>query len=105
MPLAPPPAAARSPPPAAGFGVAPGPAPPLIFAPLETVLVHRLTVAPAGVPARELQHVLLPPQRDRTPGNAAIDYLRAGLEMPQRPRLDPEESQRRSDLMDHWRTT
>jgi hypothetical protein len=79
--------------------------PPLLFAPLETTAVFRLRVAPAAVPARKLQYELLPPRRDRIAGNAAVEYLRAGLQLPQRPRLDPEESQRRDEMLDRWRRT
>src|SRR3954470_15456209 len=80
-------------------------APPLIFPPIESALVFRLTVTPAAVPARKLQYELLPPRRDRTPGNAAVEYLRGGLAFPPPPRLDPEESQRRDEMLDRWRTT
>ena len=57
------------------------------------------TAAPASVPA--LKHELLPKLRDRTVGNAAMDYHRAFLLRPAWPR-DPAESRRQDEQVTSW---
>jgi hypothetical protein len=68
----------------------------------ESALVFRLAVTPAAPPVSKLRHELLPPRRDRTPGNAAVDYLRAAVLLPQQPRLDPDAWQAREDRLQKW---
>jgi hypothetical protein len=54
------------------------------------------------VPA--LRYELLPRLRDRTPGNAAVGYLRAAVLRPSWPR-DPKESQDLNEKMTRWEET
>ncbi len=46
---------------------------------VSTIYVYKLAPAAAGPPERALRYLLLPPQIDRTPGNAAPLWLQAGL--------------------------
>ncbi len=81
------------------IALAPPPAEPV----LETALVFKLAVTPAAPPDRKLRYELLPPRRDRTPGNAAVDYLRAVVLLPKPPRLDADAWREREDRLDGWR--
>jgi hypothetical protein len=67
-----------------------------------SALVYRLAITPAALPAEKLRYELLPPRRDRTPGNAALDYLRAAVLMPKPPHLDAEAWQQRFQRDDAW---
>ena len=60
-----------------------------------------LTVSPANLPAPVLRYVLLPSQRDRIAGNAALHYYRASQLQPVWPR-DPGESLRQSERIGKW---
>lgn len=55
--------------------------------------------APAPVPA--LRYELLPPGRDKVPGNAALGYLKAAALQPPWPR-DPEAARKQSEKLDKW---
>ena len=46
-----------------------------------------LTVTPAAAPDPALRHELLPGLRDKSPGNAAVGYLRAAVLRPAWPRV------------------
>ena len=62
--------------------------------------MFRFAITPAPLPAPRLKYELLPPHRDRTPGNAAIDYLRAAVLLPKLPRIDDDEArQAREDML------
>jgi hypothetical protein len=74
----------------------PQPNPP---APSPRVIPLTVSATPAPVPA--LRYELLPKLRDRTPGNAALEYRRAGLVRPAWP-SDPGESRRQNDMLDEW---
>ena len=60
-----------------------------------------LTVAPAAAPSPALRYELLPRLRDKTPGNAAVGYLRAAVLRPAWPK-DPVEGQALNDKLDRW---
>lgn len=66
-----------------------------------TQWTRELTVSPAPAPVPALRYELLPKLRDRTPGNAAVHYLRAAVLRPAGPQ-DPAEAQRLSDRLDRW---
>jgi hypothetical protein len=63
--------------------------------------VINLTISPAAAPVPALKYELLPRLRDRTTGNAAIDYYRAGMLRPNWPR-DPEESRKQDEMVSQW---
>jgi hypothetical protein len=69
--------------------------------PAPTVDVRKLTVAPAAAPVPSLKYELLPRLRDRTPGNAALDYQRAYILRPSWPR-DPKEGARLNEALGAW---
>lgn len=77
------------------------PAPAAAAAPLN---LTRLTVSPAAAPVPALKYELLPRLRDRTPGNAALDYYRAGMLRPNWPR-EPEESRKQGEMVSKWEET
>jgi hypothetical protein len=58
--------------------------------------------APAPVPA--LRYELLPPGRDRVPGNAAVGYLKAAALQPPWPR-DPDAARKQSEKTEKWDLT
>jgi hypothetical protein len=60
-----------------------------------------LSAAPAAAPSPALRYELLPPLRDKSPGNAAVGYLRAAVLRPAWPR-DPAEGQALNDKLDRW---
>ena len=60
-----------------------------------------LAVSPSPAPAPVLKYELLPPARMRVPGNAAVDYQRAALLLPQWPR-DAKDGQKRHEDIDRW---
>src|SRR5207253_283594 len=63
--------------------------------------VINLTVSPAAAPVPALKYELLPRLRDRTAGNAALDYYRAGMLRPTWPH-DPAESRRQDEMVLRW---
>jgi hypothetical protein len=63
--------------------------------------VVTLTVSPAAAPVPVLRYELLPRLRERTPGNAALDYYRAGMLRPNWPR-DPDESRKQDEMVGRW---
>jgi hypothetical protein len=69
--------------------------------PAPTTEVRTLVVAPAGAPTPALKYELLPRLRDRTPGNAALDYHRAHMLRPSWPR-DPKDSKKLDDSLTSW---
>ncbi|MFO0849377.1 MAG: hypothetical protein U0871_12605 [Gemmataceae bacterium] len=72
--------------------------------PYEPTLVRRIVITPAAVPTSAVTDPLLPPATDRTPGNAALDYLRAFLTVPKQPRLVGDEWDARNKREEFWRT-
>ena len=48
-----------------------------VFAQPDPTLVKKFTVTPAAEPRPALKYTLLPTLREKTPGNAALAYLRA----------------------------
>ncbi|HVL15805.1 MAG TPA: hypothetical protein VM529_24755 [Gemmata sp.] len=58
-----------------------------------------VSLTPAPVPA--FRYELLPSRKSRTPGNAAVDYQRAVIRLPQWPR-DPQAAQQLNDDTDRW---
>ncbi len=62
-------------------------------------LERTLRLVGPGVPT--LKHELLPPSRDRSPGNAALGYLRAATLTPEPPR-DPLARRKLQDRVDAW---
>lgn len=75
--------------------------PPAKDQPAPTIEVRKLTVAPAASPQPSLKYELLPRLRDRTPGNAAMDYHRAYILRPGWPR-DPKEGQKLDETIIKW---
>jgi hypothetical protein len=63
--------------------------------------VRTLTVSAAAAPTPALKYELLPRLRDRRPGNAAHEYRRAALLLPEWPR-DPEAAKKQFDLTESW---
>ena len=63
-----------------------------------------LRVSPAAAPVPALKYELLPRLRDRVPGNAALDYYRAGVLRPNWPR-EPEESRKQDEMVGTWEET
>ncbi len=63
----------------------------------------KLTAAPAAAPRPSLAIELLPPSRDRHPGNAAIGYLRAAGLRPASPR-NPKDAQELDDKVQRWKS-
>ncbi|QEL15046.1 hypothetical protein [Limnoglobus roseus] len=61
----------------------------------------KLTISPTPAPKPALKYELLPPARDRSPGNAALGYQRAWVIRPARPK-DAKEAQEQNDLLDQW---
>jgi hypothetical protein len=76
--------------------------PPNPVAPSPHVITLTVSATPAPVPA--LKYELLPKLRDRTPGNAALEYHRASLLRPAWPR-DPDESRRQDQMVLAWEET
>ncbi len=66
-----------------------------------TADVRKFTATPAATPTPALKYELLPRLRDRTPGNAALDYHRAYLLRPSWPR-DPKESTKLNETLIAW---
>jgi hypothetical protein len=64
-------------------------------------LVVTLTVSPAAAPVPALKYELLPKLRDRTPGNAALEYHRAYMARPTWPR-DPDASRKQDEMVMKW---
>jgi len=64
----------------------------------------RLTVSPMAAPRPAMRYELLPPLRERTPGNAAVGYLRAAVLRPSWPK-DPKESLALSEKWEKWEIT
>ena len=60
-----------------------------------------LTVSPAAAPVPALKYEFLPKLRDRTPGNAALDYHRAYMLRPNWPK-DPAESRKQDEMVLKW---
>ncbi len=71
---------------------------------LPTVDVRKFTATPAAAPLPTLKYELLPRLRDRTPGNAALDYHRAYILRPLWPR-DPKESTKLNETLIAWEDT
>lgn len=63
--------------------------------------VITLTVSPAAAPVPALKYELLPKLRDRTPGNAALEYQRAYMARPTWPR-DPDASRKQDEMVTRW---
>ncbi|HYH63179.1 MAG TPA: hypothetical protein VD866_00625 [Urbifossiella sp.] len=63
--------------------------------------VRQLTTTPASAPVPALRLALRVRQADRLPGNAALDYYRAALLVPDWPR-DPKESEKHHAKLDGW---
>ena len=61
----------------------------------------RLTVSPMAAPRPAMRYELLPPLRERTPGNAAVGYLRAAVLRPNWPK-DPKESLALGEKWEKW---
>ncbi len=64
----------------------------------------RLTVSPMTAPRPAMRYELLPPLRERTPGNAAVGYLRAAVLRPSWPK-DPKESLALAEKWEKWEST
>src|SRR5581483_10364094 len=77
---------------------------PAAAAPAPPRNVISLTVSPAAAPVPALKYELLPRLRDRTPGNAALDYYRAAALRPNWPR-EPDESRRQDEMVGRWEET
>jgi hypothetical protein len=60
-----------------------------------------LTVIAAPAPVPALRYELLPPVRDRVPGNAAVGYLKAAVLRTAWPR-DPEDSRKQAEKLEKW---
>lgn len=69
--------------------------------PAPTADVRTLMVAPAAAPIPALKYEFLPRLRERTPGNAALDYHRAYILRPSWPR-DPKESKKLDESLEAW---
>ncbi|MFO0801026.1 MAG: hypothetical protein U0804_26465 [Gemmataceae bacterium] len=63
--------------------------------------VRKLTTTPADAPVPALRLTLRAKPNDRLPGNAALDYYRAALLVPDWPR-DPKESEKHHARLDGW---
>ncbi|MBY0456107.1 MAG: hypothetical protein K2V38_02085, partial [Gemmataceae bacterium] len=66
--------------------------------------VIRFLASPAAAPAVPLRYELLPRLRDRKPGNAALDYVRARALQPTWPR-DPKEATALNEQLDGWESS
>ncbi|QDU21590.1 hypothetical protein [Urbifossiella limnaea] len=66
--------------------------------------VRKLTTTPAAAPVPALRLTLRAKPTDRVPGNAALDYYRASLLVPDWPR-DPKESEKHHAKLDGWEAT
>ena len=64
----------------------------------------RLTVSPMAAPRPAMRYELLPPLRERTPGNAAVGYLRAAVLRPSWPK-DPKASVEIAEKWEKWEST
>lgn len=60
-----------------------------------------LTAAAAPAPVPSLRFELLPPGRDKVPGNAALGYLKAAALQPPWPR-DPDAARKQSEKTEKW---
>ena len=69
--------------------------------PAPTVDVRAFAAAPAAAPSPALKYEFLPRQRERVPGNAALDYHRAHALRPSYPR-DPKEAQKLEEKLGAW---
>ncbi|MDB5310293.1 MAG: hypothetical protein JWO38_4495 [Gemmataceae bacterium] len=76
-------------------------APPAANPPASQAHIITLIVSPAAAPTPALKFELLPRLRDRTPGNAALDYHRAYILRPTWPR-DPAESRKQDEMVSKW---
>ncbi len=63
-----------------------------------------LTARPAPAPVPSLRFELLPPGRDKVPGNAALGYLKAAALQPAWPR-EPEAARKQSEKTEKWDDT
>lgn len=79
----------------AAFALAQPPEPP-------TPPVRKLTVTPAAEPRPALRYELLPPLREKQPGNAALAYYRAFAARPQRSN-DPDGPATNARIEQDWR--
>lgn len=68
--------------------------------PLDRV-TFRLTTTPAAAPAPVLKYQFRTPANERHPGNAAVDYCRAALLLPEWPR-EPEKGEKLRADQDRW---
>lgn len=68
--------------------------------PLDRV-TFRLTTTPAAAPMPALKYQFRTPANERLPGNAALDYFRGSLLVPEWPR-DPAEAKTLGDTIDRW---
>ena len=64
----------------------------------------RLTVSPMAAPRPAMRYELLPPLRERTPGNAAVGYLRAAVLRPSWPK-DQKASLELGERWEKWEST
>ena len=95
---------------AAACGVAPGQVPPPTkdappnAAPAKhEIPVTKLALVPAAAPTPVLRYSLLPPERKRVSGNAALSYSRAFLMLTERRSgMDPKAARAESEQMDKW---
>jgi hypothetical protein len=60
-----------------------------------------LTAAPAPAPVPALRFELLPPGKDRVPGNAAVGYLKAVTFRPPWPK-DPDAARKQAEKLEKW---
>lgn len=70
-------------------------------APAPTADVRAFSASPAAAPSPALKYEFLPRQRERVPGNAALDYHRAHALRPAYPR-DAKEAQKLEESLEAW---